>query len=931
MLVGRDRERALLGALLAAARVGHGAALVLTGEAGIGKSALLADAVSAAGTEAAPMRVLRASGTRSEAGIPFGALLQLLRPVLDHLDRIPGPQSGALAAALALRPGPAGDRFAVGAATLSLLSRAAEDTPLAVVLDDAHLLDPPSAQALAFAARRLGSDPMVLLAAVRAGEPCALTEVGLPLLPIGGVPLEAVVPLLGAAGRGLSSAVVERLHEATGGNPLALAELAAGGLGLEALLPAGPVPVPASLARAFALRADRLSPPARTALLVAATGSDDLDAVARACRTLGTDAAALEEAEAAGLLTLSAGRLAFRHGLVRSAVYAEASPGERRAVHHALAAALTGPGGAGDSGSTLAEADRRAWHLAEAALEADEPTAAALAAAAGRARDRSAYAVAAAAAERAARLSPDPGDRAERFVVAAESAAQAGAGDTAVALLDAAEALPRSPGLRTRVAALRGAVAARAGAVEEARDVLLAAGDEAAATDPDAATLLLADAVVACFMLGDTASLTGAAVRLDRLLERPLGQPAHWVASMAAGIAGVLTGRGGADRIRRAVLSAAPDGTPPGDPRLAPLLVLGPLFLRERATGRDLVRAVVDDLRRRTDIGRLPFLLFHVARDQATTDAWDEAAVSYTEGMALAREAGQAADLAVCLAGLAWLEARQGRDATCRAHAAEALSICGDRHLAVFTAWSLWALGELELGAGRTGSAIARLEQLAALLDERRVDDVDLSPVPELVEAWVSAGQPDRGTALVAGYAERAARKGQPWAMARAARSAGLTCADADLDARFAEAAALHARTPDAFETARTQLAHGARLRRARRRADARGPLRAALTGFETLGAAPWADRAAAELRATGEHAPRRAAGPLQSLTPQEQQIAGMLAGGSTTRETAAALFLSPKTVEYHLRHVYTKLAIGSRSELASCLAPSAPVDGRDG
>jgi DNA-binding CsgD family transcriptional regulator len=415
--------------------------------------------------------------------------------------------------------------------------------------------------------------------------------------------------------------------------------------------------------------------------------------------------------------------------------------------------------------------------------------------------------------------------------------------------------------------------------------------------------------------------VAAAAGRLDRLRDAAVGDTARWVATVAAGIAGVLTGRGGAGRIREAVLAARPDGPLPRDPQLAPLLVIGTLFLRESGTGRDLVRAVVDGLRRRTDIGRLPLLLFCVARDQATTDAWDDAEVSYTEGIALAREAGQTADLAICLAGLAWLEARRGREQGCRVHAEEARDICAERRLGVFSAWSLWALGELDLAAGRAEPAIERFDQLLALLDELHVDDVDLSPVPELVEAMVHAGRTERASELVAGYAARAAEKGQPWALARAARAAGLVCPDDELDRHFAGALALHAQTPDTFEAARTRLALGARLRRARRRSDAREPLRAALAAFELLGATPWADAAAAELRATGETAPRRAASPVRGLTPQEQQIARMLAGGRTTKETAAALFLSPKTIEYHLRHVYAKLGIGSRAELAERLA----------
>jgi DNA-binding CsgD family transcriptional regulator len=906
MLVGRDRERALLGGLLAAARIGQGAALVLTGEAGIGKSALLEDAVAGL----AGMQVLRAIGSGSETEVPFGALLQVLRPALDHLDRIPGPQADALASALALRPGPAGDRFAVGAATLSLLSRLGEECPVAVVLDDAHLLDRPSAQALTFAARRLAADPVALLAAVREGEPSAMTEAGLPVLPVTGLPLEAVAPLLGGAAR-LPADMAERLHSATGGNPLALAEVGAGGVGLEALLPSAPLPVPASLARAFALRGDRLSAAARTALLVAATGGGELGPVARACTALGTSAAALEEAEAAGLLSIAAGRVTFRHGLVRSAVYAEAAPGARRAVHRALAAALD-----------ESDADRRAWHLGEAALGPDEDTAAVLVAAAERARDRSAHAVASTAWERAAALSPEPLDRAARLVAAAEAAWQAGASAPADRLLAAAADLPQPAALRTRSAALRGTIAVRTGAVGAALAALVPAGDEAAGSDPEAAVALLGDALLASFFLADTASVAAVADRLERLLDRPLGETARWVATIATGIAGVLTGSGGSERIRQAVLAAAPASPLARDPRLAPWLVLGPLFLRERGTGRELVATVVTGLRRRTDIGRLPFLLFQVARDQATTDAWDAAGASYSEGITLARESGHTADLAACLAGLAWLEARQGREAACRAHAEEARTICAERGLDFFRAWTLWALGELELGAGRTEPAIEQLERLRALVGELHADDVDLWPDPELAEALVRVGRTEEARELVAGYAARAARKGQPWARARAARASGLVCRDAELDERFTEALAEHARTPDAFETARTQLVLGARLRRARRRVDARGPLRAALATFESLGAGPWADQAAGELRATGETAARRADSPVRSLTPQEQQIARLLASGSTTREAAAALFLSPKTIEYHLRHVYTKLGIGSRAELAERLQP---------
>ncbi|WP_091538709.1 AAA family ATPase [Modestobacter sp. DSM 44400] len=914
MLVGRARERQVIEGLVTAARVGRSAVLVLTGEAGIGKSALLGHAASCT----TGMRLLRATGAESESEVPFGGLLQLLRPLLSHLDAIPAPQADALAAALALRPGTGGDRFAVGAATLSLLSRSAQDDPLAVLVDDAHLLDEPSAQALVFAARRLTADPVLLVAAVRDGHPCPMTAADLPVLHVEGLSPGASGELVTATGRRLADRVAARLYEVTGGNPLALLELADDVEGVDALPPGAPLPVSASLARAFARRADRLSAPARTALLVAATSGGDPGLTARACRLLGVEGTPLDEAETADLVRVDADVLTFRHGLVRSAVYAEASPAERRAVHRALADALP-----------EADVDRRAWHLGAAAHGPDEETARLLDAAATRARDRSAHAVAAGAFERAARLSPDLADRTRRLVSAAASAWQAGTGKRANTLLAESSGLPQPSALRVRAAGLRGAIASRTGSVEDARDVLMAAGTESADAAPDTAVLLFADAILACFFLADTATVADASARIDRLVERVGTDSARWVAAMAGGVAGVLTGAGGPERMRSAVRQVTPGGLLLTDPRLAPWLVIGPLFLRESGTGRELVETVVADLRRRSDIGGLPFLLFQVARDQATRDRWDVAEVNYTEGIQLAREAGHTTDLVACLAGLTWLEARQGRAVVCREHAAETMRLAGSRHLALFHAWSLFALGELELGTGRVADAISHLERLDRLLGDLRLVDVDLSPAPELVEAFVHAGRADAAGDLADRYSARARAKGQPWALARAARAVALTCPAPAMDEQFALALASHRQTLDVFELARTQLAHGARLRRARRRTDARAPLRAALATFESLGAAPWADQAAVELRATGETAHRRTASALDQLTPQELQIGTMLADGRTTREAATALFLSPKTVEYHLRHVYLKLGVASRAELSGRLAgPGADAAG---
>ena len=410
MLLGRDRERREIERMLEKARQGESAVLALIGEPGIGKSALL----DYAAERVDGLRV-RARGVESETHLPFAALLELLRPLLDRLDAIPVPQARALEAALALRPGAAQERFAVGAATLSLL---AESGPLTVLVDDAQWLDEASAEALRFAFRRLMADPIAVLLAVREGEPSLLDGADLPTLHLEGLSAEDAAALLD----GVAPELAARLHRATAGNPLALLELAGDADELALAPEDAPVLVSARVARAFVQRLHGLDDAARRALvLAAASGTSDAAVLERA----GADLSALEAAEAAGLVSLRAGTVEFRHPLARSGVYADAPPAERRAAHRALAAVLPDR-----------DVDRRAWHLAAAATGPDAAAAAALAQAGARSRERSAYGSAAAAFERAARLSADGADLLRQ---AGEAAWLAGEADRALALLGAAE------------------------------------------------------------------------------------------------------------------------------------------------------------------------------------------------------------------------------------------------------------------------------------------------------------------------------------------------------------------------------------------------------------------------------------------------------------------------------------------------------------
>ena len=905
VLVGREEELSRLERLLAGARVGTSGVLVLCGDPGIGKTSLLEHSRR----HTTGMRVLSAVGMESEQDLAFGGLHQLCTPLLGLLGELPGPQVEALGVALALREGPRPERFAVGAALLGLLTRAAEDTPLAVFVDDAHLLDDSSAQAIVFAARRLENDAVAVVAAQRDEPTSGLA--GLTVLRLGPLGVAATRDLLPGPNPWTSSAdALTRFHEATGGNPLAIVELATDAERLLAAPPHSPLPLSGTLQDAFLRRLGPLSPQARSVLVLAAADSRDLTTLAAACEGLGLSLGALAEAESAGLVRVTDRAVEFRHPLVRAAVYGAADPTFRRQAHRALAESVP-----------ATEPARRAWHRAEAALGPDEEAAVLLAAAGAESAQRAAYAEAASQWERAAALTADTEARARRLRSAGEQAWLAGATDRAGVLLGRSLDLATAPRERALAMAGLAQLEASSGSLVRARDLQLAAADLAEPHDRTVAAMALADAVAASLYLCDAATARQVGDRLTAMTGPGAEPIVNHLGSLAAGVALVLGGEAnrGPELIRTALANPV-DTDSTGARWGMQWAMIGPLFLREAGANRDVVATVVQSVRERAAVGALPFLLSLIAKDAAASTAWQEADQLYAEAVRLAEETGHTIDRALGLAGWSILQARQGRVPEAAANAAEAMRLGGEHDVHLVEVWAAWARGDLASGEGRVAEAEAGYEDVLRRLEGLGLSDPDLSPVPELVELGVAA---DRGAALRAAteFLDAALLKGQPWALARAHRGVGLALGGEEAEAEFATALELHERTPDVYEGARTQLAYGAHLRRSRRRVEARPLLRAALATFEQLGAAPWADRAAAELEATGERAVRRGAGASAALTPQERQISALLAEGRTTREAAAALFLSPKTVEYHLRHVYLKLGISSREELAALVA----------
>jgi DNA-binding CsgD family transcriptional regulator len=896
-LLGRAHECAAVDRLLEGVRRGRSGSLVVRGEAGIGKTALLAYAAE----QASDMTVLAVTGVEGESDLAFAGLHGLLLPIVDALDGVPGPQREPLAAALGLAPGEGRDRFLVSAGVLSLLAAAAESRPILCLVDDAQWLDVPSANALSFSARRLLAEDVVILFGVRDGEVRRFDAAGLEEVEVVGLDRDAAALVLDQGSRRAAPSVRERLLAEAAGNPLALQELPAGlsdaQLDGGALLPEA-LPVTDRLMSAFSRRIERLPEPTRTALLIAAAEeAGELAVTLRAAAELGLPPDALDPAEEAGLVRTDGAALSFRHPLVRSVVYESVPLGRRRRTHAALAVAL----------ADEQHSERAVWHRASATLMADEDVAADLEASGQRSQLLGGHASAATAFERAATLSEDTPSRARRLAAAVRAAWSAAQIDRArdlvgrtlpltdraqradalflrgviegqsgclldgVATLHQAVALSEDPSLTLLILREGCAMAYQAGAPDEARSFALRAADVSCVSDIDRFTKASLIARAAD-LSGDYARGNALAAGLVELADR-IDVPACLIwSALAANRAGMTEAS-----LRHASRAVS----------------------RARDTG---------------ELTTLPFSLHVQAMALIGHSRFELAYATAEEGWRLALETGQPWAAGWNVTNLALIDAARGLEARVHGHVAELQALVARSGATPMVHYTERVLGLLYLSLGRPAEATERF--LTAFSFGRPDSDPSfMSDVPDAVEAAARSDRLDEVAGHLRLFEIWAQRSSDPKALALLARCRALVD-ETHAEEHFDQAIDL-ADSLAPFERGRTELLYGEWLRRQRRRVDARRHLRTALELFGRVGVVPWGSRAQSELRASGETARKRDPTTRDELTPQELQISRMVASGMTNPEVAAKLFLSPRTVDYHLRKVFTKLEIASRAELA--------------
>ena len=896
-LRGRRRESEALAQLLDGVRAGRSGALVIRGEEGVGKTALLEDAL----VRARGCRIAQVSGVESEMELPFAGLHQLCQPMLNRLDRLPAPQGEALAAAFGFSGPGAPDRFLVGLAALGLLSEVAEEEPLICVIDDAHWLDRASAQALAFAARRLGAEAVAMVFAVRDPRP---ELAGLPELVLEGLRDGDARALLASVVNGrLDERVSERLVAETGGNPLALLELPRGltraelaaGFGIP-----GSAPVISRIEETFLRRLDPLPDESRQLLLVAAAEPlGDPLLLWRAAEKLGLAVEAAAPLEAAGLLKLGA-HVRFRHPLVRSAVYRAAAPEERRVAHRTLAE-VTDP---------EHEPDRRAWHRAQAAAGLDEDVAADLERSAGRARDRGGVAAAAAFLTQAAGLTADPHRRSVRALAAAQADLEAGAPDAALNLLTTAEAGHLDELQRARADRLRAEIAFSQRRGSDAPALLLKAARRLEPLDVYAARETYLEAIEAAIYvgrLGDPREMAEAAAHAeppppgperatDLLLE-------GYVALHTAGLATAVP------TLKRALraLRHEPD---------VRWLSLGCRTAADLWDDESWHALGWRQHRLALDAGALsmlpPALNFLSVAECMHAGELDAAAALIDEMQSITPSTGSP-EMAYGPIALAAWRGRAEETAALIMSAVQEANVRGEGRMLTLAEY---AAAVLRNGLGDHASAVEPARR-AWTADEPMLS---AHALPELVEAAVRAGEPQLAVTAARRLSERARLSGSDWALGLDARSRALVAADDVAEPLYQEALDRLARCGAALHLARARLIYGEWLRGQGRRSDAREQLRAAHDICVAKGADGFAARAERELHAAGEPTRKRSPEPNAALTAQEARIARLAREGQSNADIGAQVFISPRTVEYHLSKIFAKLGIESRRQLEHAL-----------
>ena len=904
-LRGRSDERAALDALLASARAGRSGALVLRGEGGIGKTALLEYAVESA----SDFRVLRVAGVESEMELPFAALHQLCAPLHDWLDRLPGPQRDALATTFGLSAGTVPDRLFVGLATLSLLSEAAERRPLLCVIDDAQWLDRASAQALAFVARRMLAESVVMLFAIR--QPIR-ELVALPELVVEGLQDSDAQQLLASVVPGrLDQRVADQLVAEAHGNPLALSELPrglppaelAGGFGLPEALP-----LEGRIEDRFLQRLEALPANSRRLLLVAAADpTGDPALVWHAAARLEITHAALEPLAGADLIEIGA-RVRFRHPLVRSAVYRATAPDERRRVRAALAEA-TDP---------RVDPDRRAWHLAAATAGPDEAVAGELERAAGRAQARGGLAAAAAFLERAMALTPDPVRHAQRALAAARTKYEAGALDDALTLLRTAETGGVDDLQRARVHLLRAQIAFAAQRGGDAPRLLLEAARELEAVDPDRARTAYLEALDAVRFADrlargtDVVEVSKAALagHAPRRPPRPTDLLLQGMATLS------IDGHAAAAPILEAALSAFREeaALPPEESRWLSLACRAAWDIWDEESWRLLATRALQRARDAGALTALPLLLSSLSYLQVLCGELSQTESLLDEIRATTAVTGIPAHHYVEI----WLAALRGQEPELLALVEDFTADANARGEGFALGFAGQARAVLYNGLGRYAEAVAAVREAVDVAASSELSTP--SAVAELVEAAARAGERRIAERALERLTLSTRPSGSDWALGVEARSRALL-SDGDAAERlYREAVERLGRTRVRVQLARAHLVYGEWLRREPRQLEAREQLRIAHAMFTEMGVEAFAGRAERELSASGQRVRKRSLQHRDELTAQEAQIARMARDGLSNPVIGSRLFISSRTVEYHLRKVYDKLDIRSRRELEGVL-----------